>query len=173
MHLLFRPILCKRSGAHNPLRYHRRCRFPKYTSILILYEREWLGMIFAPMNYHYLHYPLIKFLNKVEKSPFNSVDLYCAGPQFNIYSYPLADLINLDKVIHARHLQVAVVTPENFSYPVNFCTLDRQTVEDSLRYYQRAIDTAVFLGCPKVQISIGSGYFDESSVRCGSAVGKI
>ena len=34
-------------------------------------------MKFAPMNYHYLRYPIKKFLDKVERSPFNSIDLYC------------------------------------------------------------------------------------------------
>lgn len=35
-------------------------------------------MKFAPMNYHYLRYPIKKFLDKVERSPFNSIDLYCS-----------------------------------------------------------------------------------------------
>lgn len=30
-------------------------------------------MKFAPMNYHYLRYPIKKFLDKVERSPFNSM----------------------------------------------------------------------------------------------------
>ena len=52
------------------------------------------------------------------------------------------------------------MTPENCVYPVNFCTQDEITRQSSIRYYQRAIDTADFLGCPKVQISTGFGYFD-------------
>ena len=117
-------------------------------------------MKLAPMNYHYLRYPLNRFLDKVERSPFDSIDLYCSAPQLNIFDYSLSDLLTLDKEIRRRHLSVMAMTPENCTYPVNFCTQDRTTREASLRYYQRAIDTAAFLDCPKVQISTGFGYFD-------------
>ena len=100
------------------------------------------------------------FLDKVERSPFDSIDLYCSAPQLNIFDYSLSDLLTLDKEIRRRHLSLMAMTPENCTYPVNFCTPERTTREASLRYYQRAIDTAAFLGCPKVQISTGFGYFD-------------
>lgn len=48
-------------------------------------------MKFAPMNYHYLRYPIKKFLDKVERSPFNSIDLYCSAPQLNLFDYPLTE----------------------------------------------------------------------------------
>ena len=99
-------------------------------------------MKFAPMNYHYLRYPLTKFLDKVERSPFDSIDLYCSAPQLNLFDHPLSHLLELDGELRRRHLTVAAMTPENCVYPVNFCTQDRITRESSLRYYQRAIDTA-------------------------------
>ena len=102
-------------------------------------------MKFAPMNYHYLRYPIKKFLDKVERSPFNSIDLYCSAPQLNLFDYPLLRLIELKKEIEAHHLSVMAMTPENCVYPVNFCTQDDLTRESSIRYYQRAIDTAQFL----------------------------
>lgn len=119
-------------------------------------------MKFAPMNYHYLRYPVEKFLNKVERSPFNSIDLYCSAPQLNLFDYPLSKLIELDRDIRRRNLEIIVMTPENCTYPVNFCTQDFTTRESSIRYYQRAVDTAEFLGCPSVQISTGFGYFNQS-----------
>ena len=112
-------------------------------------------MKFAPMNYHYVRYSLKKFLDKVEQSVFNSIDLYCSAPQFNIFDYSLFSLLELEKEIRRRDLSVMAMTPENCTYPVNFCTQDRGTRESSIRYYQRAIDTAEFLGCHKVQISTG------------------
>ncbi len=108
-------------------------------------------MKLAPMNYHYLRYPIKKFLDKVERSPFDSIDLYCSAPQLNIFDYPLSSLLELDRDIRSRGLSIMAMTPENCVYPVNFC---------SIRYYQRAIDTAEFLGCPCIQISTGFGYFD-------------
>ena len=110
-------------------------------------------MKFAPMNYHYLRYPIKKFLDKVESSPFDSIDLYCSAPQLNIFDYSLSRLIELDRDIRQRNLKVMAMTPENCVYPVNFCTQDPVTRQSSIRYYQRAIDTAEFLGCPNIQIS--------------------
>lgn len=118
-------------------------------------------MEFAPMNYHYLRYPIKKFLDKVERSPFDSIDLYCSAPQLNMFDYPLGRLIELDRDIRRRGLGIMAMTPENCTYPVNFCTQDITTRESSIRYYQRAADTAEFLGCPSVQISTGFGYFDQ------------
>lgn len=120
-------------------------------------------MKFAPMNYHYLRYPIKKFLDKVERSPFESIDLYCSAPQFNIFDYPLLKLIELDREIRKRGLNIMALTPENCTYPINFCTQDFLTRESSIRYYQRAIDTAQYLGCTNVQISTGFGYFDQPS----------
>ena len=117
-------------------------------------------MKLAPMNYHYLRYPIKKFLDKVERSPFDSIDLYCSAPQLNIFDYPLSSLLELDRDIRSRGLSIMAMTPENCVYPVNFCTQDRTTRESSIRYYQRAIVTAEFLGCTCIQISTGFGYFD-------------
>ena len=36
-------------------------------------------MKLAPMSYHYVRYPIEKFLDKVERSPFDSIDLYCSA----------------------------------------------------------------------------------------------
>ena len=76
-------------------------------------------MKFAPMNYHYLRYSLKKFLDKVEQSVFNSIDLYCSAPQFNIFDYSLFSLLELEKEIRRRDLSVMAMTPENCTYPVN------------------------------------------------------
>jgi len=71
-------------------------------------------MKFAPMNYHYLRYSLKKFLDKVEQSVFNSIDLYCSAPQFNIFDYSLFSLLELEKEIRRRDLSVMAMTPENW-----------------------------------------------------------
>lgn len=134
-------------------------------------------MKLAPMNYHYVRYPIGKFLDKVERSPFDSIDLYCSAPQLNLFDYPLGRLLELARELRRRHLSVMAMTPENCVYPVNFCTQDLLTRESSLRYYQRAVDTAEFLSCPNVQISTGFGYFDapreEAWKYCREAVGQL
>ena len=72
-------------------------------------------MKFAPMNYHYLRYPIKKFLDKVERSPFNSIDLYCSAPQLNLFDYPLSRLIELKKeieTIERRHFNYRIAEGE-------------------------------------------------------------
>ena len=134
-------------------------------------------MKLAPMSYHYVRYPIEKFLDKVERSPFDSIDLYCSAPQLNMFDYPVSRLLELDKSIRRHHLSVMAMTPENCVYPVNFCTQDTLTRESSIRYYQRAIDTAQFLECPAIQISTGFGYFDmpreEAWKFCRESVGTL
>lgn len=134
-------------------------------------------MKFAPMNYHYLRYPIEKFLDKISDSPFDSVDLYCAAPQLNMFNYTLRSLISLDKEISARKLNIMAMTPENCTYPINFCTQDRTTRESSIQYYQRAIDSAEFLGCRNVQISTGFGYFNQPAQEawkfCRESLGEL
>ena len=117
-------------------------------------------MKFIPMTLHYLRYSPKQFLDKLERSPFDTFDLYMSAPQLNPFDYALGDLLQLDKEIRRRGLKVYAITPENCTYPCNFATQNRETRESSLRYYQRAIDTAEYLECPNVQISIGFGYFD-------------
>jgi hypothetical protein len=87
-------------------------------------ERKERRMKLAPMNYHYLRYPVRKFLDKVADSPFDSIDLYCSAPQLNMFDYTLGTLLELDREIRERGLSVMAVTPENCVYPVNFCTQD-------------------------------------------------
>ena len=114
-------------------------------------------MKFIPMTLHYLRYSPKQFLDKLERSPFDTFDLYMSAPQLNPFDYALGDLLQLDKEIRRRGLKVYAITPENCTYPCNFATQNRETRESSLRYYQRAIDTAEYLECPNVQISIGFG----------------
>ena len=140
----------------------RKSHFTVFYIQLIFVRGTLHGNCLLYTSYHYLRYSLKKFLDKVEQSVFNSIDLYCSAPQFNIFDYSLFSLLELEKEIRRRDLSVMAMTPENCTYPVNFCTQDRGTRESSIRYYQRAIDTAEFLGCHKVQISTGFGYFDQS-----------
>lgn len=119
---------------------------------------------FTLMSYHYLRYPIRKYLDKMERSELDGLDIYCTGPQLNPFDYSLGDLIQLNRDIRDRHLTPYVLTAENCVYPVNLATPDLQTWESTQRYYQRLIDTAQFLECPHIQICPGSGYFDEDRV---------
>lgn len=117
-------------------------------------------MKFTLMSYHYLRYPIRKYLDKMERCELDGIDIYCTGPQLNPFDYALGDLIQLNRDIKDRHLNPYVLTAENCVYPVNLATSDLQTWESTQRYYQRLIDTAQFLECPHIQICPGSGYFD-------------
>lgn len=116
-----------------------------------------------PMNYHYQRYPLAKFLDYVQRSPFRKeIDLYCAAPQVDILHCSIKEILELDKQLTCRGLAINTMTPENFAYPISFSAKDSLLTAASLQYYQKAIDIAEFLGCPRVQISIGTGFFNEN-----------
>lgn len=119
-------------------------------------------MKLAAMNYHYLRYPISCFLDKIERSPLNCIELYASAPQLNIFDYSLNRLIEIDKEIRNRKLEIVCLTPENCVYPVNFSSQEKDLRDSSLRYYQRVLDTAQFLGCGRVQLCLGYGYFNQS-----------
>ena len=117
-------------------------------------------MKFTLMSYHYLRYPIRKYLDKVESSQLDGLDIYCTAPQLNPFDYRLSDLIQLSRDIKDRHLTPYVLTAENCAYPVNFATSNPITWNSTLQYYQRMIDTAAFLDFPHIQVCPGSSYFD-------------
>ena len=117
-------------------------------------------MKFTLMSYHYLRYPIRKYLDKMERVGLDGIDIYCTGPQLNPFDYSLGALIQLNRDIRDRHLTPYVLTAENCVYPVNLATSDLLTWESTQRYYQRLIDTAQFLECPHIQICPGTGYYD-------------
>lgn len=119
-------------------------------------------MKLTAMNYHYLRYPLTYFLDKIEQSPFKYIELYASAPQLNIFDYPLSRLLETDKEIKKRKLEVTCLTPENCVYPINFSSQEKDLRDSSLRYYQRVIDTAQFLDCNRIQLCLGYGYFNQS-----------
>lgn len=116
-----------------------------------------------PMNYHYQRYPLTRFLDYVQASPFGKeIDLYCAAPQVDILHCTVKEILEVEGQLTRRGIAVNTMTPENFAYPISFAAKDPLLISASLQYYQKAIDIAEFLGCPRVQISIGTGYFSEN-----------
>lgn len=118
-------------------------------------------MKLLPMNYQFKRYPLTMFLDKVQETELNEIELYCSAPQFDVFTYSLKELSNIKQELKKRKITVGVLTPENFAYPVNFSIPNNDILHSSLCYYQKAIDAASFLGCEKVQISVGTGYFNE------------
>ena len=97
-------------------------------------------MKFTLMSYHYLRYPIRKYLDKMERVGLDGIDIYCTGPQLNPFDYSLGALIQLNRDIRDRHLTPYVLTAENCVYPVNLATSDLLTWESTQRYYQRLID---------------------------------
>lgn len=44
-------------------------------------------MKFTLMSYHYLRYPIRKYLDKMERVGLDGIDIYCTGPQLNPFDY--------------------------------------------------------------------------------------
>ena len=63
-------------------------------------------MDFAWMNYHYSRFPMSKFFNKVTETPFNKIELFLAAPHLNVFDYPLRKLLEMDREIQKRKLEI-------------------------------------------------------------------
>lgn len=134
-------------------------------------------MKFSIMNYHYLRYPLERFLDKASRTPFDCIELYAAAPHLNIFDYDIPRLHEVRQAIASRGLSISNLTPENCTYPINLSSQDAALRNSSMRYYQRVIDTAEYLGTTRVQLCPGSGFFDrpreEAWSLCVDSLGHL
>ncbi|NRY60636.1 sugar phosphate isomerase/epimerase family protein [Clostridium beijerinckii] len=118
-------------------------------------------MKYVAMNFHYVRYPLSTFLDKVERSFFEYVELWAAAPHFNIYDATMADAAALKKEIKKRNLKLACVTPEQCVYPVNLAIQDAQLRNNSIEYFKKTIEVAEALETSRVIVSAGYGFFNQ------------
>jgi protein FrlC len=118
-------------------------------------------MKFAAMNFHYIRYPLERFLNDAVNVGFRDVELWAAAPHFNIYDVDGGQVRRLKREIKSRELSLHCLTPEQCVYPVSLSIQDEVLRRSSLAYFQKSIDVAVALECERVLITPGFGYFDR------------
>ena len=90
------------------------------------------------------------------------VELWAAAPHLCLDTITAQRLDQIARELRVRNLQVCCLTPEQCVYPVNLAAEEEELRQYSIRNFQRAVQVAQVLGCPKVLVTAGCGYFNRS-----------
>jgi fructoselysine 3-epimerase len=131
----------------------------------------------APMNIHYVLYPLEYFLDSLVKFDIQSVELWGGSPHVPIDDLTLASVRRIREEIERRDLNIACFTPETCKYPINIAAEEASIRDRSVNYVLKSLDIALELGAKLMQIVPGTGYFnklpDEAWKRSRDSLQKI
>jgi fructoselysine 3-epimerase len=115
----------------------------------------------APMNIHYIFYPLEYFLDSLVKFNVESIELWGGSPHVPIEDLSFSQVKNIGKEIERRDLKVACFTPETCVYPINIAAKEDYIRDRSVNYALKSLDIASELGTNLMQIVCGMGYYNE------------
>jgi protein FrlC len=124
-------------------------------------SRDSLSRI-APMNVLYKFFSLDYFLDAVVRCELQTIELWGAAPHVYIEEMSLADTARIRKEIDKRQLNVCCFTPEITNYPINIAAQELYIRKRSIDYMLKSMHIAAELGIKLMQISSGSGYYNES-----------
>ena len=114
----------------------------------------------APMNIHFVQYPLEYFLDSVQSNGLDRIELWGGGPCVCIDTISFFEIQKISRLVESRGLHIACFTPETCFYPINLASTDPETRRRSLRYCLRGLEIACDLGTPLMQVVSGKGFFD-------------
>lgn len=114
----------------------------------------------APMNIHFVQYPLEYFLDCVRDNGLNRIELWGGAPSVSIDTISFYGVQKIRRLIDSKGLRIACFTPETCFYPINLASPDLETRTRSLRYCMRGLEITCDLGAPLMQVVSGKGFFD-------------
>lgn len=112
-------------------------------------------------NYPYAWYSFDAFLDSMERMQISRIELWAGAPHLYFDDCSYADIALLAKKVRGRGLMVRCVTPEQYRYPINLASANRDERKRSLQYFKRAVDAATEFACSRVLISSGWRTLDE------------
>jgi protein FrlC len=115
----------------------------------------------APMNIHYILYPLNTFLDSLVKFDVQAVELWGGSPHVPIDDLSLSQVSRIRMEIERRNLHIACFTPETCKYPINIAAEEAHIRERSVNYAIKSLDIAAELGAKLMQIVPGTGYYNK------------
>lgn len=115
----------------------------------------------AAMNIHYRYFPLKYFLDSSVENGFKNIELWAASPHFYIEDLGPKDVVRVRNDIEKRGLKLICFTPEQCVYPINIAAEEMLIRERSIKYFEKAINISVDLGCKLVLVTSGWGYFSQ------------
>ena len=115
------------------------------------------------MNIQYKYFPLSFCLDDAVRGGVENVELWGASPHFHMEDMTYAQIRDVRREIESRKLNLVCFTPEQCVYPVNLASDNEDTRRRSRKFFENSIRAAGELGCKKVLVTSGTGYFDESN----------
>lgn len=116
----------------------------------------------AVMNIQYKYFPLDKFLNDAVENGVENIELWGAAPHFHREDMTYGEIAGIRRAIEQRGLHLVCFTPEQCVYPINLAAPSKAARRRSVQFFEDSIRAAGELGCDKVLVTSGTGYFDDS-----------
>lgn len=116
----------------------------------------------AIMNIQYKYFPLERFLDDAVRNDVKNIELWGAAPHFHLEDLTYRELSALRREIESRNLKLVCFTPEQCVYPINLAAPSHEARRRSIQFFEDSIRAAGELGCDKVLVTSGTGYFDGS-----------
>ncbi|WP_333651420.1 sugar phosphate isomerase/epimerase family protein [Lacrimispora sp.] len=117
----------------------------------------------AIMNIQYKYFPLTRFLDDAVANGVKNIELWGAEPHFHLEDMTYKEISAIRREIESRNLKLVCFTPEQCVYPVNLAAPSLAARRRSIRFFEDSIRAAGELGCNKVLVTSGTGYFDGSN----------
>lgn len=121
------------------------------------------GSQIAVMNIQYKYFPLTLFLDDAVRNGVENIELWGAAPHFHLEDMTYREISAVRREIESRGLNLVCFTPEQCVYPINLAAPTEQARRRSVRFFEDSIRAAGELGCGKVLVTSGTGYFDGSN----------
>lgn len=115
----------------------------------------------AAMGIHYRYYSLKYMLEAQKRAGYQSIELFCAAPHVQMTAEGIVNRAELIRTVRDSKLRVVCVTPDNCMGPWQYAASDADTIAQSKRYFQHALQLAADLDCPQVACHSGWGLLDE------------
>lgn len=129
------------------------------------------------MNFHYVRFPLVQFLDDAAEMGLRQVEIWGAAPHFYVGDETLAGARQLKASLRERELELVCFTPEQCVYPINLSSSEARLRDRSLRYFLDCLDMCVEMESPALLVTPGSGYANEAPKlawdRCVDALGLL
>lgn len=117
----------------------------------------------AVMNIQYKYFPLLKFLDDAVENGVENIELWGAAPHFHMEDMTYREIAGVRHEIERRGLHLVCFTPEQCVYPINLAAPSEAARRRSVKFFEDSIRAAGELGCDKVLVTSGTGYFDGSN----------
>lgn len=129
------------------------------------------------MNFHYFRHTLERYLEDMLRLDIPFVELWGAVPHFNVFAADAGEARRVKRLVAERDLTLVCFTPEQCIYPINIASPDNDLRERSVAYFTKALDLSVEMGAPKMMLTPGFGYADQSADdawnRSADSISKI